>query len=335
MKNIQNITDTLSQLIEPKLKWKIGELNLIKDIKIEDNKLTIRIQLITDDQNHKNEFREQVFQSLIQYGFDEINLTLEKVNTAHQGLESVKNIILVSSGKGGVGKSTISVNLAATLKKKGLKVGLMDADIYGPSIPIMMGIKKKPQVLDNEVLAPVDAFGIDTISIGNLVPPDKAVSWRSQLVSGTILQFIRKVNWGILDYLIIDMPPGTGDIQLTIAHELKVDGVIIVSMPQEIVIGDVSRSIAQYKDKEIPILGIIQNMTSYTCNKCGHVQNIFPGTGEQIKNIENIATLILEPELCRHGNAGTPYVLQAESGPVVEEFNKIAEYLESVISKKK
>lgn len=335
MKNIQEITDTLSNLIEPKLKWKIGELNLIKDVHIDNNILSIRIQLITDDLMQKNEFREQVFQSLIQYKFDEINLTLEKVNTAHQGLDSVKNIILVSSGKGGVGKSTISVNLAATLKKKGLKVGLMDADIYGPSIPIMMGIKEKPQVLDNEVLAPIDAFGIKTISVGNLVPADKAVSWRAQLVSGTILQFIRKVNWGILDYLIIDMPPGTGDIQLTIAHELKVDGVVIVSMPQEIVIGDVSRSISQYIEKEIPILGIIQNMTSYTCSQCGHVQNIFPGTGEEIQNIPNIATLVLEPNLCRQGNLGFPYVLKNESGIIIEEFEKIADYLETVLAEKK
>lgn len=333
MENIQAITHTLSNLIEPKLKWKIGELNLIKDVHIKGHELFITIQLVTDDPTQKNEFRENVFQSLIGFGFEEIDLTLEKVNTAHQGLDSVKHIILVSSGKGGVGKSTISVNLATTLKKNGFQVGLMDADVYGPSIPIMMGISERPQVLDNEVLAPIDAFGIKTISVGNLVPKDKAVSWRAQLVSGTILQFIRKVNWGHLDYLIIDMPPGTGDIQLTIAHELKVDGVVIVSMPQEIVIGDVSRSIAQYKEKEIPILGIIQNMTSYTCTECGHVQNIFPGTGEEIEDIKNIATLVLEPELCRQGNIGVPYVLKKESGPIVEEFGKVVTHLKAVLAK--
>ena len=320
----------LSQLIEPKLKWTIGALNLIKRVEIKDQVLELEIQLITDDADLTNQFREQVFQVLIEFQFSEINLIISKANVAKQGLKKVKKIIMVSSGKGGVGKSSISVNLAAMLKSRNHSVGILDADIYGPSVPILLGITEKPQVLDDEVLAPVMAHGIATISIGNLVPPGQAISWRGQLVSGTIIQFIRKVNWGDLDYLIIDMPPGTGDIQLTIAHELKITGVIIVSMPQEVVIGDVQRSISLYRDKAVNIIGVIQNMVSYACEKCGHQQQIFPGSAKNIPDVPSLGELILDTDFCDAGNVGTPFVLSNQSGEIFNAFQSIAEKLEKL-----
>ncbi|MBT4289450.1 MAG: Mrp/NBP35 family ATP-binding protein [Deltaproteobacteria bacterium] len=327
-KHKKAIFEILSQLIEPKLKWTIGVLNLIKRLEINDQVLELEIQLITDDIELINQFREQVFQVLIEFQFSEINLNISKANIAKQGLKKVSKIIMVSSGKGGVGKSSISVNLAAMLKSRGHTVGLLDADIYGPSVPILMGITEKPQVLDDEVLAPIMAHGIATISIGNLVPPGQAISWRGQLVSGTIIQFIRKVNWGVLDYLIIDMPPGTGDIQLTIARELKITGVIIVSMPQEVVIGDVQRSISLYREKKVNLIGVIQNMVSYACEKCGHQQQIFPGSLNKIPDVPGLGSLILDTDFCEAGNIGVPFVLSRSSGKIFDSFQRMAEKLE-------
>lgn len=327
---VQTVRSVLAQLTEPKLKWSIEALNLIKDIRIEQDKLFLQIDLVTDDKILINQFRNDVFQLLNNFQFSEVDLKIEKVHIAKQGLEGVKNIILVGSGKGGVGKSTVATNLAAMLKLRGHSVGLLDADIYGPSIPILMGTDEKPQVLDDEYLNPVEAHGIQTISIGSLVPPDKAISWRGQLVSGTILQFIRKVNWGFLDYLIIDMPPGTGEVQLTVAHELKVKGVIVVSMPQQVVIGDVRRNLTLYQEKNIPILGVIQNMVAYQCESCGHVQTIFPGTKEQLAEVKQIGSLTLRPDLCDAGNQGTPYVFNNRENEIFEEFEKIAVGLEEL-----
>ena len=327
------VRNTIYHLIEPRLKWKIGDLNLIQKVKIEDNILRLDINLVSDDYEAKQNFREQVFESLIQFGFSEIKLTIGRVNVATTGLSGVKHIIMVGSGKGGVGKSTISVNLAASLKKAGYKTGLMDADIYGPSVPILMGINEKPEVIADEMLNPIDAHGVKTISIGSLIPVEKAVAWRGQLVSGTILQFIRKVNWGELDFLIIDMPPGTGDIQLTMAKELKVDGVLVISMPQEVVMGDVLRSLDLYRQKSIPVMGVVQNMTSFACEKCGHIQQVFPKVKDRLEEIPQAGELILDPDLCDAGNKGVPYVLQNENTEVVKRFDAITGFIEQYLQR--
>lgn len=318
----------LGECIEPQLKWKIGELNLIRDIRIKNNLLFVKLELITDDTQLLDEFREEAFARLTPFEFNEINIHISKVNVAQHGLKQVENIILVSSGKGGVGKSSIAVNLAASLQKRGFKTGLMDADVYGPSVPILLGCNKKPQVLDEEVLMPVEAHQLKTISVGYLVDKEKALSWRGQLVSGTILQFIRKTQWGELDYLVIDMPPGTGDIQLTVAHELKVKGVLIVAMPQEVVIGDVKRNLNMYREKEVPVLGLIKNMSQFQCEECGHNQVVFPGKDFEIPTLDTIADLPLVPDFCDSGNRGTPYVLDHDGDAICLEFEKIVDYIE-------
>ena len=322
----------VKDLIEPKLKWTVGDLNLVRNVVIDEetNTLRLTINLITGDEAEKALFRKQAEACLAPLGFKRITLNLEKIDVARHGIANVGKIIVVSSGKGGVGKSTVAVNIAASLAKKGYRTGLMDADIYGPSAPFLLGTDERPQVLDDEVLNPVTAHGISSISIGLLVPRETALSWRGQLVSGTILQFIRKVNWGRLDYLIIDMPPGTGDIQLTLAHELKVTGVVVVTIPQNVVIGDVLRSITLYKEKETPIIGVVENMVSYCCEECGHVQSIFSGAKDAYGGADIITSLPLDRDLWESSDKGVPYVLTKSGTPITRAFDAIVKKLEAL-----
>ncbi len=240
---INEIRSLFDSIMEPKLKWSINDLNLLKEVKIENDILKIKLNLVEKDEEKIKKFEKEVLEHLKTFFEGEIDLDIGHVGVAKDGIENVENIILIASGKGGVGKSTVSVNIAAALVKKGKRVGLLDSDVYGPSIPKMLGFDGHPEVLDNEYLMPMDCYDIKFISAASLIPPGKAMEWRGQLVSGMIIQFINKTFWGELDFLIIDLPPGTGDIHLTIANRLKVNGAILVTTPQEVVWGDVARSI--------------------------------------------------------------------------------------------
>ena len=329
----QRVRELIGSLAEPHLKWKIQDLQLLRHVRITGDSLRLTVELISDDPVQHQQFREQINTSLASLGFSEIHVTIRKTGKAEQGIAGIRRIYMVGSGKGGVGKSSIAVNLAVTLQKKGYRVGLLDADIYGPSVPLLLNTTHlKPRVLGDEVIEPVSVHGIKVLSIGNLIPPGAPISWRGPLVSGTIIQFVRKTKWGFLDFLIIDMPPGTGDIQITLASELKVTGAIMVSMPQEVVVGDVMRSIAYLREKEIQLVGVVNNMTSFCCEKCGHEQAIFTGSGKGMEGVEVIASIPLDKEFCSSGNEGLPYMLVCQEGTICHEFNKIAAALEKTIS---
>lgn len=329
----KRVREIIGALQEPKLKWKIGDLQLLRYVKIEENVLWLTIELIADDLKLHEQFKVEVENALESLDFAKIKLTLRKANTAGEGIAGVRKIFMVGSGKGGVGKSSIAVNIAVTLSKRGYRVGLLDADIYGPSIPLLLNLAgEKPRVLANDVLEPISTYNIKTLSMGNLVPSEASVSWRGQLVSGTILQFVRKTDWGFLDFLIIDMPPGTGDVQLTIASELKIDGAMMVSMDQELVIDDVVRSIAQLDEKEIPLIGVINNMTSFCCEKCGHEQTLFTSLENRLENVNVMANLPMDKDFCLAGNSGKPYMLNQHSGRIFREFSKIADTLEELLA---
>ena len=324
MTDIEKIVTVLYPLIEPKLKWQIGELNLIKEVRLqEDGKLYVRIDLIADQEPQKQAFEAEVRSQLGAIGYEHVVLNLYKVHVALNGLEGVKRILLVGSGKGGVGKSTIAVNLACALQMQGHRVGMMDADIQGPSQPILLGCKQKPQVLANEMLLPLEAHGLKFISTGSLVQEEKAMAWRGQMVTGTLLQFIRNTAWGQIDYLIVDLPPGTGDVQLTLAAELKADGMIMVSMPQEVVLGDVRRSMDLVREKQIPLLGFVENMSLYHCPDCGSERELFPHSGKSLEGIELLCRLPLETSIAASGDAGKPIVLSGE-GPAAQAFIGLA-----------
>ena len=203
-----------------------------------------------------------------------------------QDIPGVTHVIAVASGKGGVGKSTVAVNLAVALQKLGKRVGLLDADVYGPSAPKMLGTEAdRPNATEHETILPIESHGLKTMSIGYLLEEDSPVIWRGPMVTGLLRQFLFQVEWGELDFLILDLPPGTGDAQLTLVQSLSLAGGVIVTTPQDVALLDVQRGIQMFQRTSVPILGVVENMSHFQCSECGHVTEIFPGAGgEEISN---------------------------------------------------
>ena len=238
----------------------------------------------------------------------------------------IKNIIVIGSGKGGVGKSTVTVNLAISLAKKNLNVGLLDADIYGPSIPKMLGINEKPGVTEKKKIMPYIKYGIKSISIGNMIPDNGAVIWRGAMASSAIKQLFNDVDWGDLDYLLVDLPPGTGDIQLSLCQSFPLKGAVIVSTPQEISLIDVRKSINMFKKVNVPIIGILQNMSFFESE--GHKNYIFGKDGVSLEakqqNLNLLGEIPILPKISESGDKGKPLTFDQKS-EVFKIFEKIAQ----------
>ncbi len=326
------VLEALKTVVEPKLKWSIFSLNLVKHIAIQQDRLTLEIHLVTQDGHQIAAFRQQCLELIAPFNFKSVDLQLKRVHIATEGLTGVKHVILVGSGKGGVGKSMVAVNLASTLAQQGLKVGLMDADIYGPSVPTMLGIHLKPEVLGDEYLMPVKAHNIQVMSMGILIPPGKSVAWRGQLVSGTIVQFIQQTAWNEMDFLIVDLPPGTGDVQLTLAQKIRAKGTIIVTTPQEVVLGDVRRMIDLYQEKQTPLLALVENMSGMVCEKCGHENMPFVPSSVGI-GVEAgcYLRLPLHKELSQAGDSGIPFVKYMPEHPITKSFQELAKHLVNTV----
>ncbi len=250
---------------------------------------------------------------------------------AQQGvtlLPNVKNIIAVASGKGGVGKSTTSVNLALALAAEGATVGLLDADIYGPSQPQMLGISGRPESTDGKSMDPMLAHGIQAMSIGFLIDNDTPMVWRGPMVTGALEQLLRDTKWRDLDYLVIDLPPGTGDIQLTLAQKIPVTGAIIVTTPQDIALLDARKGLKMFEKVSIPILGIVENMSTHICSQCGHEEHIF-GTGggalmSKDYSVDLLGSLPLDIKIREQSDGGQPTVIADPNGPIATIYKKIA-----------
>ena len=244
------------------------------------------------------------------------------------GIPGVAAIIAVASGKGGVGKSTVAVNLALALSKLGLKTGLLDADIYGPSVPRLLDIKEKPRSRDGQKLDPIEKFGLKTMSIGFLVKEDEPMIWRGPMVMSALTQMLGDVTWAPLDVLVVDMPPGTGDAQLTIAQRVPLKGAVIVSTPQDIALIDARKGIAMFQKTQIPILGIVENMSVFVCPECGHESHIFGhgGARETAKtlNVPFLGEIPLVPKIRETSDAGTPIVAEAPESREAEAFMTLA-----------
>ncbi len=251
-------------------------------------------------------------------------------------VKGVKNILAVASGKGGVGKSTVAVNLALALTKQGARVGILDADIYGPSIPTMLGITTQPESKDGKSLEPIDAYGLQVMSMGLLVEADSAMIWRGPIVSKALQQMLYDTHWQDLDYLIIDLPPGTGDIQLTMAQKIPVSGGIIVTTPQDIALQDAVRALHMFKKVGIAVLGVVENMSLHHCSHCGHEEAIFGmgGGAEFAKQyeVELLGQLPLDRQICQLMDKGQPIMASQPESLPSQHYLTIAEKLVAVLS---
>lgn len=283
----ENILESLKQVKDPDLHRDIVTLGFIKNMTITGNDIQFDLQLTTPACPVRDKFIvdcEKAIRNNIA-GVGKINIIMTsnvQQNTHTQKediLPDVRNTIAVASGKGGVGKSTIAVNLAVALAKDGARVGLIDADVYGPSAPLMFGVHERPKVFNNK-LHPIEKYGVKIMSIGFLVNPMDAVIWRGPMASGAVKQFMSDVHWGELDYLIFDLPPGTGDIQLTLVQTIPLTGAVIVTTPQDVALADAKKGLVMFNKVNLPVLGIIENMSYFICSHCGQRENIFDSGGE-------------------------------------------------------
>lgn len=328
----QDILKALSYVQDPDLKKDLVTLNMIEDIRIEKNKVSFKLVLTTPACPMKHKMQQDCVQAIKRYVDPWLEVEAEltsrvtsRRNQADEMLKGVKNIIAVASGKGGVGKSTIAVNLAVALAKTGSKVGLVDADIYGPSIPLMFNmVNVKPVAMDvdgKSKVIPLSKYGISLLSIGFFVEPEKALIWRGPMASNALTQLFTEADWGTLDYMVIDMPPGTGDIHLTLVQQLPVTGVVIVTTPQEIALADARKAVAMFQQENInvPILGLVENMSWFTPAELPENKYFIfgKGGGEQLAKeygIPFLGSIPLVQSVRESGDEGIPIVLQ-ESSP--------------------
>ncbi|HOB67838.1 iron-sulfur cluster carrier protein ApbC [Ottowia sp.] len=261
-----------------------------------------------------------------------VNVTTKVIAHAVQRgvqlMPQVKNIIAVASGKGGVGKSTTAVNLALALAAEGASVGLLDADIYGPSMPMMLGVSGRPESLDGQTMEPMENYGVQVSSIGFLVDADEAMIWRGPMASQALDQLLRQTNWKDLDYLVVDMPPGTGDIQLSLSQRVPLTGAVIVTTPQDIALADARKGVAMFEKVGVPILGLVENMAVHVCSNCGHVEHIFGAEGGKRyaaeKGIDYLGALPLAMSIREQADSGRPTVVSDPDGEVASIYKTIA-----------
>src|SRR6476659_5664726 len=281
------VLNSLRTIIDPDLRKDIVTLGFVRDLKIEGGDVSFRIVLTTPACPVKEEMEGMARESVrVLPGVANVNVTMDAEVPQGRGIKNnvaipgVKNIVAISSGKGGVGKSTVAVNLAVALAQQGARVGLMDADIYGPNIPRMMGINAQPPV-ENEKIIPLQAYGVKIMSLGFMIERDQPAIWRGPIIMKIITQFLRDVQWGELDYFLVDMPPGTGDAQLSLVQATMVHGAIIVTTPQEVASGDALRGAKMFQRVAVPVLGIIENMSYFICPNCSEKHRIFGSGGGQ------------------------------------------------------
>lgn len=332
--NLEAVKQALSKVNDPELNQDLITLNMVKDIKLDGEKLSLTVMLTTPACPLKAVIEEDCRKALTEAGFKneniKINMGSEVRKHGVQGKESVSGInqvIAISSGKGGVGKTTVSVNIAIALSQTGAKVGLLDADITGPNVPIMMGSQEAPQVENGKIL-PKENYGIKYISMGVLVPPDQPVVWRGPMLDSAIRQFLRDVKWEELDYLIVDLPPGTGDAQLTICQAVPLAGGVIVTTPQDVALLDSRRSVNMFKQMKVPILGIVENMSFFICPKCNEKTEIFSyGGGEKAAEkleVPFLGRIPIELDVRIGGDSGKPITAVKPDHPISKTFKEVA-----------
>jgi len=332
----------LTKVIDPELRRDLVSLGMVKDLAVDGETVRLKVELTTPACPLKDTIGKDVKAALEGAGFKRVELTWGAQVRSAPGVAQaqltpgVKNIILVGAGKGGVGKSTVAVNVAVALARLGAKVGILDADIYGPSLPVLTGLSEKPTSRDGQRLEPLLGHGLKVMSIGFLVDPDQALVWRGPMVTGALIQLLRDVNWGELDYLVLDLPPGTGDIPLTLAQNVRAAGVVLVSTPQDVALADVIRAKLMFDKVSIPVLGLVENMSSFICPHCRKDTPIFAHGGARAAaekmGIRFLGEIPIDLAIREGGDKGMPVVSGAPDSPQAEAFINVAKNVAGAVS---
>lgn len=339
----QKVRHLLKDVIDPNTQKDLVSSKSIKKIEEDDNKLKILIDLDYPAKSQIPVIKNLVETKLAENHIDAVvevrqNIIAHQVQRGVKVFDNVRNVIAVSSGKGGVGKSTVAANLALALQAEGAKVGLLDADIYGPSQPTMLGIHEAPVSKDGKTLEPLMSHGLQVASIGVLIDPDQPMIWRGPLAVSALQQLIKQTNWNDLDYLIVDMPPGTGDIQLSLSQEVPLTGAVVVTTPQDIALMDARKGLVMFEKVNVPILGIIENMATHICSKCGHEEHIF-GEGGAKKmaeqyGVELLGEIPLDIKIRLSMDNGDPIVAADPDSKVAQVYKEIARKLGVLVSER-
>jgi len=330
----EQVLGALSAVRDPDLHKDIVSLGFVKEVKIAGGDVDFTIELTTPACPVKDQMKaeaEALVRALPGVTAARATMTADvraRGGFGRQAVPGIRNIIAVGAGKGGVGKSTTAVNLAVALQKKGARVGLMDADVYGPNTPQMLGITHGPEVVGEKTMAPPEAYGIKVISMGMLVPPDQPIIWRGPMLHGAVQQFMRDVAWGELDYLIVDLPPGTGDVSLSMAQSVPVAGAVVVTTPQGVSVSDVRKAVAMFRQLNIPVLGVVENMSYFVCGHCQERTEIF-GHGGGARMAEDLGIPMLgevpiDTRVREGGDEGKPIVAAAPDSAAARAFIEVA-----------
>jgi len=342
MVTVDQVLSSLKKVVDPELHKDIVSMGMVKDLAINEGKVAFTLQLTTPACPFNSEIEQDVRNTIANLGVSDLNLKVTarvmegRAVSLDELLPGVKNIIAVASGKGGVGKTTVAVNLALTLAKTGAKVGLLDADIYGPSVPLMLGLKQTPEITNNKIEPPISA-GVKVISMGFFYEQSQQAGiYRGPIVSGIVKQFLTDVNWGDLDYLIIDLPPGTGDAPLTLAQTIPITGILIVTTPQEVAMNVAVKAIGMFNKLNIPIVGVIENMSYLLCPHCEQRIHIFgQGGGQRVSekfNIPFVGEIPLHPQIMMGSDTGEPITLSEPSSIQANAFTSVAKTVAGRIS---
>ena len=342
---LESIREALSQVIDPNTGKDLLATKSAKNIQIDGANVSLDVELGYPAKSQIDPIRAAVTAAISALsGVGQVRVNVYAKIVAHSVqrgvklLPNVRNIIAVASGKGGVGKSTTAANLALALAAEGANVGLLDADIYGPSQPMMLGVSGKPDSKDGKTMEPLEAHGLQIASIGFMIDPDQPMVWRGPMVTQALQQLLELTNWRDLDYLVVDMPPGTGDIQLTLSQKVPVTGAVIVTTPQDIALLDARKGLKMFEKVGIPILGIVENMSVHVCSQCGHAEAIF-GEGGGAKmcadfGVEFLGALPLTMSIREQADSGRPTVVAEPEGHVAQIYQQIARKLAVAVADK-
>lgn len=341
----EQIENELKNIIDPNVNTDLVTAKSVKSLQVEKGRVQLKIELGYPAKSFIEGFKQQITDKLLAMeGVEAVDVDISVKIVTHgvqnslKPIKNIKNIIAVASGKGGVGKSTTSVNLALALASEGARVGILDADIYGPSIPTMLGLSGYPDSKDNKTMMPKVSYGIQTISIGYLIDADQPMIWRGPMVTNALQQLLSDTNWDNLDYLIVDLPPGTGDIQLTLSQQIPVSGAVIVTTPQDIALIDAQRGLGMFEKVNVPVLGIIENMSMHICSNCGHEEAIFGEGGgvamAEKNSLELLGSLPLDKQIREFADSGRPTVVAIPDSRPAEIYREIARKMSAKLALK-